>query len=112
MMPETDSLGASGKRASALVMMNAVALRDAIHARSVSCVEVITAYLDHIEKVNPKVNAIVALQDRAQLIGQAKAQDEQISRGEVMGPASWFPPRREGFATGQGHAHHDGIAAV
>ena len=50
-----------------------------------------SAYLDHIEKVNPKVNAIVALQDRVQLIGQAKAQDEQISRGEVMGPLHGFP---------------------
>jgi amidase len=49
------------------------------------------AYLDHIEKVNPKVNAIVALQDRAQLIGGAKARDEQIFRGEIMGPLHGFP---------------------
>jgi len=27
-----------------------------IRARKVSCVEVMTAYLDHIEKLNPRVN--------------------------------------------------------
>jgi amidase len=72
-------------------MMDAISLQKAIQSRKISCVEVMSAYLDHIEKVNPKVNAIVALQDRAQLIGQAKAQDEQISRGEVMGPLHGFP---------------------
>ena len=76
---------------SEIVMMDAISLQKAIQSRKISCVEVMSAYLDHIEKVNPKVNAIVALQDRAQLIGQAKAQDEQISRGEVMGPLHGFP---------------------
>ena len=48
-----------------LVMMDAVSLAGAIRARRVSCVEVMTAYLDHIERWNPSVNAIVALQARA-----------------------------------------------
>ncbi len=51
-------------QSSALVMMSARALADAIRARQVSCVEVMTAYLDHIERINPVVNAIVALRDR------------------------------------------------
>src|SRR5438874_1782191 len=54
-------------RPSDIVMMDAVGLAGAIRSRQVSCVEVMTAYLDHIEKINPKVNAIVALQDRAAL---------------------------------------------
>ncbi len=29
------------------------------------------AYLDHIERINPQVNAIVALQDRKGLLAQA-----------------------------------------
>jgi amidase len=72
-------------------MMDAVTLADAIRARQVSCVEVMTAYLDHIDKINPRVNAIVALQDRASLLTQAEEQDRLVVRGELMGPLHGFP---------------------
>jgi amidase len=75
----------------ALVLMDAVSLSTAIHARKVSCVEVMTAYLDHIGKVNPHVNAIVALQDRASLLTQAAEKDQQLARGESMGFLHGFP---------------------
>src|SRR5882672_8358776 len=90
MISDTDS-HASGTRAPALVMMNAVALRDAIHARAVSCVEVMTAYLDHIERLNPLVNAIVALRDRGALLAQAHEKDDALARGEPAGPLHGFP---------------------
>jgi amidase len=73
-----------------IVMMSAVTLRDAIQARRVSCVEVMTAYLDHIDKINPHVNAIVALQDRASLLAQSRERDRQLVQG-VMGPLHGFP---------------------
>src|ERR1700676_1349883 len=76
---------------SKIVMMNAVTLADAIRARKVSCVEVMTAYLDHIDKINPCVNAIVALQDRASLLAQSEERDRQVARGEVMGPLHGMP---------------------
>jgi amidase len=78
-------------RPSEIVMMDAVALGSVIHSRQVSCVEVMSAYLDHIEKLNPKVNAIVALQDRAGLLAQARERDAQLTRGESMGPLHGFP---------------------
>jgi amidase len=53
-------------------MMDALALADAIRARQVSCVEVMTEYLNHIDKINPRVNAIVDLQDRASLLAQSR----------------------------------------
>ncbi len=37
-----------------VVMMTAGELSQAIHARQVSCQEVMTAYLAHIEALNPK----------------------------------------------------------
>src|SRR5580693_5738165 len=74
-----------------IVMMDAVALSSAIHTRQVSCVEVMTAYLDHIGRLNPKVNAIVALQDRAGLLTQAMERDAQLARGASMGPLHGFP---------------------
>ena len=78
-------------QSSALVMMSARALADAIRARQVSCVEVMTAYLDHIERINPVVNAIVALRDRDDLLAEAKEKDTQIARGEASGPLHGFP---------------------
>jgi amidase len=77
--------------ASNVVMMDGVALAAAIRMRQVSCVEVMTAYLDHIERLNPRVNAIVALQDRAALLAQARERDAQLARGELMGPLHGFP---------------------
>ena len=74
-----------------IVMLDAVALAGAIRSRRVSCVEVMTAYLDHIDEFNPKVNAIVALQDREALLVQASERDEQYSRGESLGPLHGFP---------------------
>jgi amidase len=49
------------------------------------------AYLDHIEKINPRVNAIVAMQDRTSLLAQAEERDRQVARGELMGPLHGFP---------------------
>lgn len=74
-----------------IVMMDARALAAAITSRKLSCVEVMTAYLDHIAVINPKVNAIVALQDRGQLLAQARERDAQIAHGEIMGPLHGLP---------------------
>jgi amidase len=77
--------------ASEIVMMDAVPLSHAIASRQVSCVEVMTTYLDHIDRLNPKVNAIVALQDRTGLLAQARERDAQLVRGEAVGPLHGFP---------------------
>jgi hypothetical protein len=68
-----------------VVMLDAVTLSNAIHTRQLSCVEVMTAYLDHIERLNPKVNAIVALEDRGRLISQATERDAQLARWNPWG---------------------------
>jgi amidase len=74
-----------------IVMMDAATLANAIRSRQVSCLEVMTSYLDHIGKMNPHVNAIVALQDPAALLTQARERDSQLARGEWMGPLHGFP---------------------
>jgi amidase len=74
-----------------IVMMDAGDLAAAIHAKKVSCVEVMTAFLDHIDRLNPKVNAIVAPQDRAALIAQAHEKDDALARGAPIGPLHGFP---------------------
>ena len=71
--------------------LDAVTLRGLIRTRKVSCVEVMNAYLDRIELLNPKVNAIVALQDRAGLLRQAQDCDAQLARREPVGVLHGFP---------------------
>jgi amidase len=68
-----------------LVMRDATALARAIRERQVSCREVMTAYLDHIEAVNPVVNAIVSLQDRNTLLAQSDTRDNELRRGVYHG---------------------------
>ncbi|HEY1545127.1 MAG TPA: amidase [Xanthobacteraceae bacterium] len=85
-----------------IVMMNAVDLAAAIRARRVSCVEVMRAYLDHIDRLNPRVNAIVALQDRDSLLAQARERDDALARGEVMGALHGFPHAVKDLASVKG----------
>ncbi len=86
--------GGSPARAAAtseIAMMPAVGLQRAIRTRALSCVEVMTACLDQIERLNPAANAVVALQPRAALLGQALARDQQLARGDAVGPLHGFP---------------------
>lgn len=68
-----------------IVAMDAVTLSRAIKARQVSCRETMAAYLTQIERLNPKVNAIVSLQDGDALLKQAEERDRQLARGQYLG---------------------------
>jgi amidase len=72
-------------------MMDGCALTNAIHSKQVSCLEVMTAYLDHIEHINPHVNAIMALEDGDRLLAQARVSDQQLARGDPVGSLHGFP---------------------
>jgi amidase len=76
---------------SEIVKMDARSLSKAIAGKKISCVEVMTAHLDHIALLNPKVNAIVALQDRDQLMAQARAHDALLAKDQNMGVLHGFP---------------------
>ena len=83
--------GRGAARVNEIVLMDATVLSRAIHSRRISCAEVMNAYLDHIGRFNPKVNAIVALQERQDLLALARERDAQLARGEFMGPLHGFP---------------------
>jgi len=74
-----------------IVNLDAIALARAIKSKQVSSVEVMTAYLDRIERLNPRVNAIVSLQPRDVLLKQAATRDAQLARGEYLGWMHGFP---------------------
>ena len=61
-----------------------------IRARELSAVEVMEAHLAQIDRVNPKVNAIVTLLgDHA--MAEATACDEALARGDKVGPLHGLP---------------------
>jgi len=98
-----------------IVMMDGMELSKAIHSKAISCHEVMTAYLDHIAQFNPKVNAIVSLQDRDDLLKQADERDAQLARGESMGWMHGFPHAvkdlepTKGIRTSNGSPLADGV---
>ena len=65
--------------------LDAHVLSAAIHARELSCRDVMQAYLARIAEVNPGVNAIVSLQDGDLLLREADARDAQLARGQSLG---------------------------
>ncbi|MFA1682173.1 amidase [Achromobacter dolens] len=68
-----------------IVAMPAHALSDAIRQRRVSCREVMTAYLRHIDAVNPKLNALVARREPQELLREADERDAQLAAGQWLG---------------------------
>ncbi|MEO6748507.1 MAG: amidase [Casimicrobiaceae bacterium] len=71
--------------------LSAHALSDAIHAREVSCREVMDATLARIDAVNPVHNAIVSLRDGDILLREADECDAQLRRGAAPGgPIGWM----------------------
>lgn len=66
--------------------LSAVELRRALAARELSCADVMASVLDRIEAVNPKVNAIVSLRPREELMAEARAADAASGpRGALHG---------------------------
>lgn len=70
---------------------DAVDLSRAVAARTVSCVEVMTAFLARIEAVNPLVNAIVSRRDPDALLAEARTRDEDLAAGRWRGPLHGLP---------------------
>jgi amidase len=73
-----------------LTAMSATALAAAIRQKRVSSREVVQAYLDRIDQVNPQINAVVQLRHDAAL-AEADAADAALSRRESKGPLHGVP---------------------
>ena len=81
----------AGSEASDVTAMDGVALGEAIRSRRVSCLEAMNAFLDGIERLNGRVNAVVSLRDRGACLADARARDEDLARGFRRGPLHGFP---------------------
>jgi ureidomalonase len=85
-----------------IVMMDAMDLSRAIARRDVSCVDVMKSYLEHIHRVNPQVNAIIALAKDEDLLKEAEQRDQQLARGEYLGWMHGFPQAIKELASAKG----------
>ena len=68
-----------------LTDLDASDLSAAIHARAVSCAEVMQAYLQRIHRLNPACNALVNLAADDVLMAQARACDDELAQGRSRG---------------------------
>ena len=73
-----------------ICFLTATELTQRIRAKDISAKEVVEAHLAQINRVNPKVNAIVTLLPE-QAINQARAADNALSRGDEVGPLHGLP---------------------
>ena len=55
-----------------------------IRKRSLSSEELVRAYLDRIETLEPKINAFVTTFKRSSILGEARKKDEAVKRGDDL----------------------------
>ena len=86
----------------AITALDAGALSEAIHARRLSCREVMQAYLARIAALNPGYNAIVSLRPEAELLAEAGACDAELARGRSRGWMHGMPQAIKDLANAAG----------
>ena len=90
---------------SSSLLASASELSRRIHARELSCRELMQATLQRVAQLNPRYNAIVNLADEVVLLQQADAHDALLARGQSMGWMHGLPfaakdtAHAAGFAT-------------
>jgi ureidomalonase len=102
-----------------LVERDARELSGLVERREVSCVEVVTAHLEQIERLNPQVNAIIARRDPDVVLTEAAERDAQLARGERAGWLHGLPVAVKDLAevaglpwTAGSPVHRDRVGAV
>ncbi|MGI8926370.1 MAG: amidase [Tepidiformaceae bacterium] len=74
-----------------LCFLPATELAARLRQKELSAREVMEAHLAQIERVNPKVNAIVTLVEPEQAMAAAAAADEALAHGDAPGPLHGLP---------------------
>jgi amidase len=85
-----------------LVQWDAHELSRRIHERAIACREIMSAYLQHIEQLNPHVNAIVSMRDPELLLQEADAADDALRHGSSKGWMHGFPHAVKDLASTRG----------
>src|SRR5450631_3505877 len=75
---------------SEIIFKPAAELAPLLKTRKLSPVEVVRAFLDRIEAVNPKVNAFITVTGE-QALEQARKAEQEIAAGHYRGPLHGIP---------------------
>jgi amidase len=81
----------STREVNEICFMSARALAKLIRARKISAREVMSAFLQQIERVNPNINAIVAKLDDEKCLALADEADRRLARNDQVGPLHGLP---------------------
>lgn len=81
----------AGRAEEALIWLSAEDLAAAIRGRQLSSVEVVTAFLDRIDEVDGKINAITTKVPREEALAAAAAADRAVAAGAELGPLHGLP---------------------
>jgi amidase len=95
-------IGLAPEQTPDILELGACALSDLIASREVSCVEVMSVYLDHIERTNPSYNAIVSLRERDEILAEAREKDALLANGVRQGWLHGFPQAIKDLASTKG----------
>ncbi len=82
---------ATAARSADLCFMRAIDLAALIRTRKVSAREVMTAHLERINRLNPRINAIVAKLDDERCLALADAADVQVAKRAPLGLLHGLP---------------------
>src|SRR5262245_32665345 len=69
---------------------SAAELAQAIRTGEVTATELLELHLDRVERLNPDINAVVALDVEGASV-RAREADEALARGELWGPLHGLP---------------------
>ena len=68
-----------------ITSLPATDLSASIHARRLSCSQVMEAFLARIAEINPRINAVVSLRDPDELMHEATEADRELDQGRSRG---------------------------
>ena len=78
-----------------ICFISATQLLRAIRERELSAQEVVAAYQERHETVNPRLNAVTVVAEDA--LEQARLADKKQARGEQLCPLAWTPFFCQGY---------------
>lgn len=74
-----------------IVFESATHILELIKTRQITIVKVVQIFLDHIEKHNPKINAVIELRNRAEILAEAEEKDKLLNDGLANGSLFGLP---------------------
>ncbi len=88
---DVETVGVDKAGLEEICFADATVLVENLRRKKTSAVEVMKAHLAMIERVNPKVNAMVTMVGEEQLLEQARAADDALAKGNWLGPLHGMP---------------------